>query len=187
MDELFELFLQSQTEPWPTFERVAPLLAARDADRASLLTVQRMALEAILEDLGEHGSANRDDYGGHPDAHFRAELARVKKTLAAIPDAERATSRCAELLRRFEQRTSDDVIAAIERSMLRKLQEPGGAETLRAFVEGDDDAAPQKPAKPEKATKPAKAKKPTPKPKQPAKPKKSPKKSPKPRPKKRAR
>jgi hypothetical protein len=39
-----------------------------------VIDAQLFALEAILEDLDEHGEANLDQYGDHPVAFFVAEV-----------------------------------------------------------------------------------------------------------------
>jgi hypothetical protein len=129
--EVFELFEGVRNDPYGTLQRGEKLLARKGVDRWSILEAMSRATAAILADLGEHGDANLDEYGGNDARHFRAKAKELKAAIRALPAAEKKASRRQEYVKRFESMDEVAVVASIERDLLKKVK--AGKKPLATF------------------------------------------------------
>lgn len=80
--DLQRLVKLAQGEPWPLYQATTKL--SKHADQASVLDARLYALDAIVDDLDEHGDVNLADAGGKPPAFYRdaqLEAKRARKLL----------------------------------------------------------------------------------------------------------
>lgn len=68
--------LSEDAEPWTLW--LAAVELAGHGDQRSVLDAKIFALEAILEDIDEHGEANLDQYGDHPVDFFVEQVTTAR-------------------------------------------------------------------------------------------------------------